>query len=86
MVTNDGCVNLGAWGFWLLRFDWSEVPIDQRRLSRPPNFDISNGLHTGVLQNNLDIRRGSAPVSSQTNPTPKSFTTLKVSLFLLSPD
>jgi hypothetical protein len=61
-----------------------QVPIDQRRLSRAPNFDISGGLHTGVLQNNLDIRRGSAPVSSQTNPTPKSFTTLKLHQFYLT--
>ena len=53
--------------------------MDQRRLSRSPNFDFPGGLNTGVLNsNNLDARRGSAPVTSQTNPTPKSFTTLKV--------
>ncbi|KAG8817706.1 hypothetical protein FRC18_000385, partial [Serendipita sp. 400] len=34
--------------------------------------------------NNLDIRRGSAPVSSQTNPTPKTFTTLKLHQFYLT--
>jgi len=61
-----------------------QVPIDQRRLSRAPNFDIANGLNTGVLQSNLDIRRGSAPVTSQTNPTPKSFTTLKLHQFYLT--
>lgn len=61
-----------------------QVPIDQRRLSRAPNFDFPGGLNTGVLNANLDVRRGSAPVSSQTNPTPRSFTTLKLHQFYLT--
>lgn len=62
-----------------------QVPIDQRRFSRTPNFDFPGGLNSGVLNaNNLDIRRGSAPVTSQTNPAPKSFTTLKLHQFYLT--
>ncbi|PVF99799.1 hypothetical protein CPB86DRAFT_783448 [Serendipita vermifera] len=62
-----------------------QVPIDQRRLSRTPNLDISSGLNTGVLRsNNLDIRRGSAPVTSQTNPTPRAYTSLKLHQFYLT--
>lgn len=62
-----------------------QVPIDQRRLSRSPNFDGSSGLHTGVLNSKLlDIRRGSAPVTSSHNPSPKTYTTLKLHQFYLT--